>query len=183
MNRGIWNSKTHFNLNDGSEIFLLHDNGYLYVGFRGTYEPWSHFYINKGNDVYVLHPTLAMGRVVYHKDIYGAWEPDRKFNWKLRHPEQTREGKINRENFFDEEGWITFTSKANNEKQLVFKIALKNFNRNNIHIAFVYGMKDDKYFFWPSTLNDATLKPEIFTGYNPFNLRFNFNLWALLKLE
>lgn len=183
INEYVWQAAVKFKTENGGEVYLTHDGNYLYIGFRGIYEPWSHLYINNRSKVYVMHVTASMGRVVYNMNHYGAWHPDRQFNWKMRHTEYDPDKKIDAEQFLQSEGWITHTDSRGDKKEVVFKIALKNLDRKNIYTAFVFGFKNDKYMFWPNTLNDDTLKPEIFTGYNPSDLNFDFRKWALLKLS
>ena len=182
MNNYVWRSAIKFNTESGEIIYLIHDNDYLYIGFRGIFAPWSHLYINNRNKVYVLHVTASMGKVVYSMNHYGTWYPDRRFNWKMRHEEYDPNKKIDDIQFLKEEGWITNVKSDGDKKEVVFKIAIKSFDKKNINIAFVYGLKGNVYQFWPKTLNDDTLKPEIFTGYNPSELRFDFSKWVLLKL-
>ncbi len=90
--------------------------------------------------------------------------------------------KVDPKKYLDEEGWITSYSFYSDKKEIVFKINLKNYDRDKLFIAFVYGNKENSYLFWPVTLDDDTLKPELFTGYNPVDLKFDFKKWAHLKL-
>lgn len=182
INQYVWRSANKLKTINGDEIYLIHDGDYLYIGFRGIYAPWSHLYITNKNKVYVLHVTASMGRVIYSLNHYGTWYPDRRFNWKIRHEEFDPNKKIDAAQFLKDEGWITSINSAGEKKEVVFKIAMKGFDKRNINIAFVYGLKNNVYEFWPQTLNDDTLKPEIFTGYNPSDLKFDFSKWALLKL-
>ncbi len=69
-----------------------------------------------------------------------------------------------------------------NRKEVVFKIALNQLDIKNIYTAFVYGLKGNSYLFWPKSLSDDTLKPEMFTGYKPSDLKFDFKKWAQLML-
>lgn len=183
INENVWNSANKLSTNCGDEVYLIHDEEYLYIGFRGAYEPWSHLYINTRSKVYVMHISPAMGRVVYNMNYYGVWNPDRRFNWKMRHPEYDPNKKVDTKKFLNDEGWITGINSSGIKKEVVFKIALKTLDRKNIYAAFVYGLKEDSYLYWPRTLNDDTLKPEMFTGYNPSDLKFDFKKWANLKLS
>jgi hypothetical protein len=184
INQNVWKKSHRINIGCGSEICFVHDNNYLYIGFRGNYEPWSHLYINNRSNVYVLHITASMGRVIYNLNHYGTWQPDRQFNWKLRKTGNDFENpkQIDLNSFLEKEGWITYTNSEFEKKEVVSKIDLKNYDKKNLYIAFVFGLKEKAYLYWPPTLNDDTLRPEIFTGYNPSPLMFDFGNWALLKL-
>jgi len=185
INQDAWKTARQIKSGGGNEVFVVHDNNFLYVGFRGNYEPWSHLYINNRNSVYVLHITASMGRVVYNLNQYGNWRPDRPFNWKIRKNGQDYENLklVDSKVFLKKEGWITSVNMNGEKKEIVFKIDIKNFDKNNLYVALVFGFKGTSYLFWPSTLNDDTLKPEIFTGYNPSDLRFNLKNWTLLKFD
>jgi len=184
INPNGWKTAVLLKSNGGDEIYLVHDTEYLYVGFRGVYEPWSHLYLNNRSNLNVLHITPSMGRVVYNMNNYGTWRPDRQFNWKMKDKSVDYEtSNIDPKKFLEKEGWITCINSSGDKKEVVFKINLKNYDKNNLYIAWVYGFKNNSYLYWPLTLNDDTLKPEIFTGYNPSDLKFNLKNWALLKLE
>lgn len=185
INQNALKSAKQIKLADGGEIYLAHDDEYLYFCFRGVYEPWSHLYLNCRSNVYVLHITPSMGRVTYNMSHYGTWRPDRQFNWKMKSREHDYEENkvVDKKSFLEKDGWITTINSTGEKKEVVFKIALKNYDLNNLYIAWVYGIKGTSYSYWPTTLNDDTLKPEIFTGYNPSNLKFDFYRWALLKLD
>jgi len=184
INHDVWKSARQINIGYGNCIFFVQNGDYLYIGFRGNYEPWSHLYINNRSNVYVLHITASMGRVIYNMNHYGAWQPDRQFNWKLRENGNDYEesGEINPNSFFEKEGWITCNNSEAEKEEVVFKINLKNYDKRNIYVAFVFGLKEKSYLYWPATLKDDTLQPEMFTGYNPSPLMFDFRNWALLKL-
>ena len=184
INQNAWKSANQIKTEIGNEIYLVHDGQYLYFGFRGIYEPWSHLYLNNRSNVQVLHITTAMGRVVYNLNHYGTWQPDRQFNWKVKNIQHdynissTTDGK----NYIEDEGWTTAINSYKDKKEVVFKIAIKNIDVNNLYLAWVFGFKGTSYLFWPQSLDDDTLKPEVFTGYNPSDLKFDFKSWALLKL-
>jgi hypothetical protein len=184
INNSVWKSAKQINIGDGNCICFVQNGDYLFIGFRGNYEPWSHLYINNRSNVYVLHVTASMGRIIYNMNHYGTWQPDRQFNWKLRKngSDYEESGEINPDSFFEKEGWITCINSEAEKKEVVYKINLKNYDRKNMYIAFVFGSKDKSYLYWPETLKDDTLRPEIFTGYNPSPLMFDFRNWTLLKL-
>ncbi len=184
INHNAWKSSNKIKIDNCNEIYLVHDGQFLYFGFRGIYEPWSHLYINNRSNVHVLHVTAAMGRVIYNVNHYGTWQPDRQFNWKMKNSKHDYaiDNNVDEKNFLEKEGWITAVNSTQNKKEVVFKIAIKNVDVNNLYLAWVFGFKEASYLFWPLSLNDDTLKPEVFTGYNPSDLKFNFKSWAILKL-
>ncbi len=98
INQNIWKSAAAFNIDNSGKIFIIHDDTFLYVGYRGLYEPWSHLYINNRSNVYVMHVSASMGKVVYNQNDYGRWDPNRQFNWKMKHPEYDAKKKSIRKN-------------------------------------------------------------------------------------
>jgi hypothetical protein len=185
INQNAWKSAYKIKIDNYNEIYFVHDGQFFYFGFRGIYEPWSHLYINNRSNVNVLHVTAAMGRVIYNVNHYGTWQPDRQFNWKMKNTKHdfVINNNVDEKSFLEKEGWITAVNSTSDKKEVVFKIAIKNLDVNNLHLAWVYGLKENSYLHWPTNLNDDTLKPEVFTGYNPSDLKFNFKSWALLKLS
>ena len=175
-----WNKAKKIALEDGSAVYFGHDKEYLYVGFKGLFEPWGHFYIKNRSNVYVFHPTISMGKVIYQLDRSDIWQPDRRFNWKLKKDNVNTSNSTESEKFLKEEGWIPYFNAQPGKKELIFKINIKHYDQKNFFVAIVYGYRSPKYLFWPPTLDDATIKPEIFTGYNPSDVRFDFKSWTKL---
>ena len=178
-----WNKAKRIVLADGSAILMGHDDEFLYVGFKGLFEPWGHFYIKNRSDVYVFHPTIGMGKVIYKIDRADIWQPDRRFNWKLKKENVNTANSSESEKFLKEEGWIPYYNTQPGKKELIYKINIKRYDKKNFFVAIVYGFRSPNYLFWPSTLDDASIKPEIFTGYNPADIKFDFKSWAKLQFS
>lgn len=175
-----WKSAVTFTIGGVSQLYLMHDGGYLYIGIKGIFEPWGHLYLRSRSEVSIYHCTSALGKVLYKQERSGLWNTSRKYNWKMKNDEVTRDGL---QRFGNEDSWVASKEFASDNRELEFKISLKNFDVNSFYFAIVCGLKEKKFIKWPNSLNDGTLKIEYLTGHNPINLKFNFDQWGNLNFS
>ncbi len=180
-NPNQWKNAKKVTTSDGSEILFQYDGKFLYVGFIGNFEAWGHLYLKSRNEVNVFHVTNAMGKVIYKLDSYDQWQPDRRFNWKMRDNDLKKYEKRNADLLLEKEGWIANYRKTPTSHGVIFKIDIKNYDKNNIYLAMVYGLRASTFLGFPADLKDDTINPDMFTGYNPADCKFNYKFWVLLK--
>lgn len=182
LGKSEWNRALKITLDTEREMFLQHDSDYLYVGLKGSVELWGHLYIHCNNIILTFHPSITLGKVLYKKTSYNRWDTDRHFNFNVKKADEKSLSSAEKDKFLEKEGWIVVNN-PEGKNELEFKIELRKLGRGNLHIALVYGKQGDQFLFWPDSLDDDAIKPELFTGYNPSDLRFNFKKWAKLSLQ
>lgn len=70
-----------------------------------------------------------------------------------------------------------------NKAEVEFQIKLQNPAAKKIRVAVVYAVAENTYHFFPETLADDCLKPELVTGNRVQNVKFDRKQWAEIVLE
>ena len=85
LSPGEWDDAAIELLSDGSELLLMHADGYLYLGIRSaTREAFAtNIYVEDNDQVRILHASAALGTAIYQQGT-DSWEQTRAFDWKCR---------------------------------------------------------------------------------------------------
>jgi formylglycine-generating enzyme required for sulfatase activity len=178
---GEWNQATTEIFADGSQLFLMQAEGYLYLGIR-TNEPRSfagNVYIQSGNEINILHSSAALGTAIYRKAEDG-WQQIQNFNWQLRSTSNSESALAERAAFLHEEGWLAANGLMGTPTELEYQIKIPE---QDFRIAVVFTKSSPPYekIPWPSQLTDETTKPTP-NGF-PEILYFSPEQWAKLALD
>ena len=85
MEGNEWAGAYQTHLSDGSDLYLMQDDGFVYVGIAasGADSGVGSLCIAQGGQVKILHSSAALGTAVYEKDGQ-AWQLIQPFSWRCR---------------------------------------------------------------------------------------------------
>jgi len=180
-----WKDASAFDLKGGGKVFFKHDGSFVYVAIRGIKSGWTHLYLSETEDknISVLHASAALGKVVYQKDKENLWQPLNVFSWELRDRTFNDDVRQKMADYAAKNFWTANNNNMGNKAEVEFQIKLQNPSAKKFRVAVVYAVAENTYHFFPETLADDTLKPELVTGNRVENVKFNLNQWAEIILE
>jgi hypothetical protein len=177
-----WSGAYKQQLSGGGEISLLHDGTDLFIGVSGSKDGWAHVYVSENEQIHVLHASAALGKAVYKRSNAGSWQPVQGFDWALRQTDRSEETEKARSAYFDAQGWLANNNLTGSGNVLEFKVGSRYIKAGGLKVAVVYSSDGKSLQYWPSSLNDDCLKPELVTGETPSDLKFNQSTWASLVI-
>ncbi|MBL6980339.1 MAG: SUMF1/EgtB/PvdO family nonheme iron enzyme, partial [Anaerolineales bacterium] len=106
-----WDDAAIETLSDGSELYLMQNEGYLYLGIRSKSLELivGNIFVDHGDEVVVLHSSAALGTAIYTKDD-DTWDRTREFDWCCRSTSDSTSALTEREEFLQDEGWVANNS-------------------------------------------------------------------------
>ena len=71
---------------DGSELFLKNNDGYLYLGIRVNSPGMivGNVFIHSGSEVVIMHSSAALGTEPIYQEGVDGWFRTQNFTWKCR---------------------------------------------------------------------------------------------------
>jgi hypothetical protein len=178
---GEWDDAVVERFTDGSELFLMHNEGYLYLGIRANTSEMivGNVFINSGEEVRILHASAALGTAIYLNES-DVWGQTQAFIWCCRDTSESESARDARLAFLQEDGWVATNSRIGRPNELEYQIKIGN---EPLHLAVNYIRASDPNVKipWPDELNDDCIKPT--PGGLPEQLNFSLDEWALIGLE
>lgn len=177
---GEWDAAAVETFADGSQLFLMHAETYLYLAIRSNTPEMivGNIFIDHGEQVSIHHVSAALGTAVYQKEVDG-WRQTQPFNWRCRHTTNSPAAQEARAAFFEEEGWQSVNSRvgAPNELEYQFKVSpgLLRMAANILRSS-----DTDAKIPWPAGLNDDCILPT--PGGLPEVLHFSPNSWMIISI-
>lgn len=180
-----WQDASSFDLKGGGKVFFKYDGNYLFVGVRGLKNGWSHLYLSQENnsDISVLHASAALGMTVYKKDENENWQSSNPFVWDVRDSIINTETKQKMAAYLEKNYWVANNNNMGNPTEIEFQIKPRNSVETTFYVAVVYAANAKMPQYFPSTLNDDTIKEDLIYGNTPNDLKFDKNKWAKVILE
>lgn len=180
-----WKDASVFDLTGGGKVFFKHDGNYVYVAVRGVKAGWTHLYLSEGEnaDISVLHASAALGKVVYRKDKDNLWQPLNDFSWELRDRIFTDEVRQKMADYAAKNNWAANNTNMGNRTEVEFQLKLQNPANKKFRLAVVYAVDQKTSHFFPESLTDDSLKPELVAGNRVQNVKFDRKQWAEIVLE
>ena len=180
-----WKDAAVFDLTGGGKVFLKHDGNYVYVAVRAVTGGWAHLYLNEGEnaDVSVLHASAALGKVVYKRDQNNLWQPLNSFSWELRDRIFTEEVRQKMADYVSKNNWAANNVNMGNRTEVEFQLKLSEPAAQDLRVAIVYAVDRNTSYFFPESLADDCLKPELVAGNRVENVKFDLSQWAKISLE
>ena len=152
LDSGEWDNAIRTHLSDGSDIFWLYSDGYLYVGVNSDRIGAANLALIREDDqVWILHSSAALGSAIYEQQTEN-WNLIQDFSWCCRSASVFTE----REQLFQEEGWQANIGYQGTEGQVEYQVAVE---RGEIQIALMYLYADgsDGFSYWPDHLSDEAV--------------------------
>jgi len=172
-----WEPAIQIDLDDESQLFLMHTGGYLYLGMRGKPEPVTNICLDQTEQVSILHSSAAIGTAVYQPGD-GAWELVRDFEWCCRETTDSPRAQEALSTHLQEEGWVANNGRVGVPEEVEFQIAMPD---NSLRLA-VNSIGPPSYrsvLSWPGDLADDC------SSLGPIREQAQFSLeeWITLSIS
>jgi hypothetical protein len=181
MSPGEWDHASRETFSDGSELLMLHHEGFLYLGIRADTEDMivANIFVDHGDEIAILHSSAALGTAVYRKSA-DDWEQTRGFDWSCRRTDDSDAARAERAAFLREENWVAGNARMGTPQELEYRIALPG---DTLRLAAIYMKVSEPNVKipWPSDLNDDCVRPT--PGGMPARLDFSPQRWATIELR
>lgn len=180
-----WKDASAFDLTGGGRIFFKYDGNYVYVAVQAVKAGWTHLYLSEeeNKEISVLHASAALGKVVYQKDRENIWQPLNEFSWELRDRTFNDEVRQKMADYVAKNNWAANNNNMGNRVVIEFQIKLQNPSNKKFRLALVFANDLKNFQFFPKTLADDCLKPELVAGNRVQNVKFDRRQWAEIVLE
>ncbi len=181
LSTGEWDDAAAKAFADDSQLFLMREEDYLYLGIR-TQEQRSfagNVYFLRDEKIFVLHSSAALGTAIYEKADNG-WEQIQDFIWQLRDTSISESAQAKRAEFLLTEGWLASNGNMGTSNELEYQIKIQE---DQLQIAVVFTKSTSPYekVPWPSQLDDDTITPT--PGGFPTMMDFSPTRWGLFEFE
>ncbi|MBT3391150.1 MAG: formylglycine-generating enzyme family protein [Chloroflexi bacterium] len=166
---------------DGSELFLMHADGYLYLGIRANTPEMiaGNVFIQRDRDILILHSSAALGTAIYRQaDDY--WLQAQDFDWQCRQTSSSDAARAERYVFLQDEGWVAANSRMGTPEELEYQLEITD-QPLRLAASFLRASNPTKKIPWPANLEDDCIKPT--PGGFPEQLNFLPEKWALLEFS
>lgn len=181
MSPGEWDSARVETFSDGSELFLMYSDGYLYLGIRANTPEMTvgNIFINRGDEIAILHSSAALGTALYEK-VVGSWQRTQGFVWCCRKTDHSREAQAERDAFLKDEHWVAANARMGSLNELEYQITVTN---ETLCPAanFLRASNPNVKTLWPNNLDDDCIKPT--PGGMPAKLHFSPDAWATIGIS
>ena len=180
LSPGEWNQAFSDTFADGSEILLMHQDGYLYVAIRAntTGAVAGNIYLFTGDEISIHHTSAALGTGRYQQDGE-SWQLAQTFDWRCRETNDSETARYARENFFQDEGWVSINSWMGTPNELEYKIEMPE-GSFRLAANYLTATTDAVKIPWPRDLADDSIV--IMTGGLPQQLAFAPEDWASVEI-
>ena len=178
ISSGEWIDARQELFSDGSELLMMHHEGYLYLGIRANTPGMiaGNIFVNHKNQVSIFHASAALGTAIYEKKS-DKWEQTQAFSWRCRGTSNSPSAIAEREAFLQQENWLASNSRMGTPQELEYKIAIPN---DSLHLTITFTRASDTStrIYWPVGLaDDCIVSPQ---GEFPTTLQFSPSTWITL---
>jgi len=174
---GEWDQAAVSLFEDGSELLLMHADGFLYLAIRsnGPEMIVGNIYLQRGEKVSVMHSSAALGtaKFAWHD---GAWMRTQNFTWRCRDIGFSDAAQAKRADFLQQEGWVAAISRMGTPNELEYKIGLTE----EISALAVNILQELTPNPFPAGLADDCV--QAFPGGIPEEMQFSIEDWVKLEL-
>jgi hypothetical protein len=175
---GEWDGAVTDLFADGSQLFLMHNAEFLYVGIRVN-EPRmvaGNVYLWQDEKISVLHSSAALGTAIY-QEADPTWQMIQDFSWRCRGTGNSESDQAEREAFLQEDGWLAANGRMGNPNEFEYKIKIPD---QDFRLAVVFTRSTYPYekVPWPGNLEDACIQPTP-RGFPEF-MDFSPDQWRVL---
>lgn len=178
---GEWGSAGVETFSDGSELFLMHYEGYLYLGIRASTPEMigGNIFIDRGDEIAILHSSAALGTAVYEKGNDG-WQRSQEFVWRCRRTDSSETALAERDAFLRGEHWVAANSRMGTPHELEYQIEMTS-ETLRLAVIFIRASNPELKIPWPNDLDDDSIKPTL--DGMPAQLHFEPDRWATIGIS
>ena len=176
-----WKDAATASLSDGSELLMMQDDDYLYLGIRSVTPEMigANVYVEDGGQIMILHTSAALGTAVYQQET-DKWQQTQGFDWQCRNTGNSAAAQAERTAYLQENHWLAANSRMGEPNELEYQIKI-TYTSQRIAVSVFRSSTPNERAFWPPTLNDDSIQPN--PGGLPTELRFSPEQWALINIE
>jgi len=180
---GEWDDAVRVEFLGGGEMFLKHDDDYLYILIVSPRPGIASVCVERKSGIAVLHASAALGTADYEGRFDKA-TVKRPFFFELRDTGMSLEAKKARKTFLAQELWFANTTKRGSEiREMQFDLDIAG-EHGRIPMAVTWFMFDEgTVAYWPEDLSDDCLNLELIKGNNPSPLEFAPHRWPVVTIE
>ncbi len=180
LSPGEWEAAVVESFSDGSELFLMYSEGYLYLGVRANTPGMiaGNIFIDHGDEIAILHASAALGTARYQKEP-DSWHQIQDFSWRCRQTGVGGAAQAERDAFLVEEHWVAANSRMGAPNELEYRIEVSEATLR-LAVNFLRASDPNVKIPWPKGLDDDCTKPT--PGGLPEQLHFSLERWANIEL-
>lgn len=150
-----WDAAREEAFNGGSQLFMMSDGKYLYLGIRANFAGMlmGNVFIQQGDEISILHISAALGTAIYTRGAE-KWQLQQGFTWQCREDSDSPAAMAKREAFLQQEGWLGSISYRGTPEELEYQILLSG---EPLHLLVIFesmGMRGVR-FLWPGIVVDT----------------------------
>jgi hypothetical protein len=180
LSPGEWDSARREKFSDGSELLLMQNGGYLYLGVRvNLHTIWS-VYLDRGDEISVLHSSGSLGTAVYKRTGSG-WQRTRTFAWTLQDKSNSETAQQQRKQFLEQEGWLASLGTMGKPEEVEFQLAMPR-GSLRLAVAFPWPPSFDRAASWPVGLGDDVRNIDLLEGDAPGQAQLSPERWAVVTV-
>lgn len=183
-----WNDASVINLKDNGQIYLKHDEAFLYIA---TDCAVGNFFMIIDKTLYVFHASHSLGMAMYNfNDKYKLWYRTKEYFWELRFPQIRNLSYSERQNLFIQylrnNGWVASTvpmaDENHNEMAISFnRLGINPLTDNNREISPV--LISHTKFHWPIGENTSDEINSLIGGNCPGIINIEYSNWGKIILK
>lgn len=179
LEQGEWDRADKYYFEDGSELLLIISEDILYLAIQAGIPDMiaGNVFLQNADQIKILHTSAALGTAVY-QDGGEGWNKIQDFEWCCRARIESEQARIDREDFFDQEGWLGINSFLGNQNELEYKIQLSG-RPGNLAVNFLSADNPGLKLVWPEGIVDGPAQPV--DGGFPDVMEFAPQNWFSLK--
>lgn len=171
-----WSTAHRTEFTDGSELLLMHDGEYLYLGIRArTGLPVTSICVVRGDEIAVLHASASLATATY-KPVEGAWQRKRNFAPTCSEYDDSRLAQEKRKKHLEKEDWLASNGRMGTAEEMEFQIAMPA-GSLRLAAAYLWGPDYDAAAWWPATLDDDCRNIDLLRGESLKDLGFSPAKW------
>lgn len=172
-----WSTAYEAEFTDGSELLLMHDGEYLYLGIRArTGLPAASICVVRGDEIAVLHASASLATATY-KPVEGGWQRKRSFVGCCSEYDNSRLAQEKRKRHLRKENWLASNGRMGTDEEMEFQIAMPE-GSLRLAAAYLWGPDYDTAAWWPAALDDDCRNIDLLRGEAPKDLRFSPEKWV-----
>lgn len=173
-----WQLADKFDLSAGGQIFLMHAEGYVYIGIRAKPEPVTSICIDLGDHISVLHSSAALGTAIY-ENTDGVWGLIKDFEWCCRETTDSPQAQEKRAEHLEQNGWSANNGRMGAPEEVEFQIQMPE-DKLLMALTSIGAPDYDEIDWWPEGMDDDCRNPQMIRGSTPHQAIFNVDDWSLL---
>ena len=152
---GEWSNGDHFELTDGSDLYLLREGEDFYLAVKSSRSGTlgANIFLYQQDRIRILHISAALGTAEYEWDGEN-WYRVRDFNWKHRTVGNGETALAEREAYQAAEGWSAPNARTGTANHLEMQILI-GLESSRIAVSLLRSGSNTKGV-WPADLGDDT---------------------------